>query len=236
MEKIKHERIGESNFNNNGQKMTIIEYFNSKNISIIFEDGTVLKNRSYSKFRSGEIASSRQYIEKNKKIRARWRYIKERCSNCESYKKNTLSTYKNVTLCDEWFIFENFKDWYEKNEYMVEGEDCHIDKDILIKGNKVYSPNTCIFVPKRINSIFAFKKTHSKLPSGVEKYIVNGIVKYKSRIYKDDKEKYLGIFETKEEAFEVYKTEKEKYIKEVADSYKGLIPEKLYNAMYEYKI
>ena len=50
------------------------------------------------------------------------------------------------------------------------------------------------------------------------------------------KQNFLGYYNTPEEAFQAYKQFKENYIKQVADEYKELIPEKLYNAMYEYEV
>ena len=58
------------------------------------------------------------------------------------------------------------------------------------------------------------------------------------RVFKDGKKtrKYLGLFDTPNEAFEVYKKAKEEYIKEVADNYKDKIPTKLYESMYAYEV
>ena len=109
----------------------------------------------------------------------------------------------------------------------------NLDKDILIKNNKIYSPETCVFVPHDINSLFTKANTkRGKYPIGVHfkrnKYHVQ-IQKYKQVIH-------LGTYDTSEEAFTVYKIAKENYIKEIADKYKDLIPKKLYDAMYEYEV
>ena len=106
----------------------------------------------------------------------------------------------------------------------------HLDKDILVKGNKVYSRDNCIFVPSRINLIFKGK--------------FNGISeindKFRVRFNINGKLESFGTYDTIEQAFLVYKHEKEKYIKEVIDSYEGKIPEphysKLRDAMYEYEV
>ena len=114
-----------------------------------------------------------------------------------------------------------------------------LDKDILYKGNKVYSRETCIFVPKRINSLFV-KRDNDRgnspigtTPNSSGNYQVqcwNGHGKYI----------YLGSYSTKEEAFRIYKQYKEKVIKETIDSYEGKIPEPFYSrlkeAMYNYKV
>ena len=115
-----------------------------------------------------------------------------------------------------------------------------LDKDILKKGNKVYSPETCIFVPRRINSLFIKSdKARGRYPIGVTLRKDNG--KYRSQCdvqYEEEPRKQiqLGQFDTPEEAFYAYKQFKENYIKEVADIYKPYIPEKLYEAMYRYEV
>lgn len=105
-----------------------------------------------------------------------------------------------------------------------------LDKDILIKGNKIYSPETCVFIPSSINKSFETnKKRRGKCPIGVYETKDN---KYASSY----KGKHLGRYQTKEEAFQVYKQFKEKGIKEVADKYKDKIPNKLYEALYKYEV
>lgn len=144
-------------------------------------------------------------------------------------------TYQEVVVCEEWHNFQNFAKWYYENYYEVNGERMELDKDILYKNNKVYSPETCFIVPQRINNLFV--KTNAKrgsCPIGVHEH-KNGTYVVQCEFNKERK-RYLGCYQTKEEAFYVYKHEKEKYIKEVAEEYKGLIPNELYNAMYNYKV
>ena len=114
-----------------------------------------------------------------------------------------------------------------------------LDKDILCKGNKIYSRETCIFVPQRINNLFTkSNKRRGKNPIGVSdlpsgNYRVDCKNGYGKNIY-------LGVYATKEKAFQVYKQYKEKVIKEVIDSYEGKIPEPYYSrlreAMYNYRV
>ena len=115
----------------------------------------------------------------------------------------------------------------------------HLDKDILCKGNKVYSRETCIFVPERINTLFVKRdKSRGKDPIGVSDLPSGNYQAICSDGY--GKLDYLGTYSTKEEAFRVYKEYKEKVIKEVIDSYEGKIPEPFYSrlktAMYNYKV
>ena len=130
-------------------------------------------------------------------------------------------------------------EWLEKNYYKVPGERMHLDKDILYKGNKVYSRKTCIFVPQRINNLFVkSNKKRGKNPIGVT---LRPSGKYETFCYNGyGKQIYLGSYLTKEQAFKVYKQYKEKVIKEVIDEYKGIIPEPHYSrlreAMYNYEV
>lgn len=65
---------------------------------------------------------------------------------------NELDSYKNkgIVCCEEWFKFENFVDWYT-SQYMADGMDYDIDKDLKYIGNTVYSPETCWLIPAPIN-------------------------------------------------------------------------------------
>lgn len=108
-----------------------------------------------------------------------------------------------------------------------------IDKDLLIRNNKIYSPNTCVFVPRRINSLLIKNnKARGKYLVGVDFHNK----KFRARCMTLNGSIYLGHFNTEIEAFEKYKKFKEMYIKQVADEYKNVIPKKLYIALYNYKV
>ena len=110
-----------------------------------------------------------------------------------------------------------------------------LDKDILYKGNKVYSPSTCIFVPHDINSLLIkCNSTRGKYPIGVT-YVKRQNV-FKAQCRKRNVNIFLGHFNNSTDAFECYKIFKENLIKEIADEYKPYIPRKLYDAMYKYEV
>lgn len=142
-------------------------------------------------------------------------------------------TYKDCVVCDEWRYFSKFKRWFDENN--IKGY--HLDKDILIKGNKYYSPETCCFVPPEINTLLLndkSKRNKKELPVGVSK-CGNG---YRSRISCKNKIIEIGTFDTPEEAFYAYKEAKEAYIKEVAQEYfdKGRITKRVYDALMKYEV
>ena len=247
------DRVGEIGYNNFGTKMIIIKYVKSKEIYVEFQDEhKFIKRASYDNFKIGNVKNpydkkffgvgyfgegkykSRINKEYTKEYGI-WKAMLERCYSKEKRYKNP--TYEDCTVCKEWHNFQNFAKWYEENYYEIEGEKMCLDKDILVKGNKIYSPSTCIFVPERINTLFCkSKKSRGDLPIGVRWNKSKG--KFETNISIDNKQTYLGSFNTIEEAFQCYKTFKENYIKQVADDYysQKLIPKKLYDAMYRYEV
>ncbi len=239
-------RTGEIKYNNFGSKMEIIKCRGNKDIDIYFEEyDYIAYNKTYGNFTKGEILCPYEpryygvgylgegnfptYIDKKMTIAFdKWLQMLKRC-----YDKSYLikeSSYEDCKVCKEWHNFQNFAKWFYENYYIIDDVKMELDKDILVKGNKIYSPSTCIFVPHDINKIFETNKIRRGCyPTGVNKTKDN---KYTSRYRK----KYLGRYNTSQEAFQVYKIEKENYIKQLADENKNKIPKKLYDAMYNYKI
>lgn len=162
-----------------------------------------------------------------------WTSMNSRCKNA-SY-SNSLSAYVGCSVCDEWEDYKNFEKWCFENLYNCNGEKLELDKDLLVKGNKIYSPNTCCFLPKRINVLITSRRAYKNgLPPGVtcpgtrsDTYIVNTKLG-EQRIYKS--------FEDKNAAFNYFKQKKEAHIKSVASYYKNFLPDKIYNALITYEI
>ena len=148
----------------------------------------------------------------------------------------TESYYRNgVRVSDEWLCFNNFADWYYKEigKYDYDENELELDKDILEKNNNIYCPDKCVLATKEINMLFCkSKKSRGAMPLGVSK-MGN---KYRARMKVNGVEKHLGTYETIEEAFQSYKEAKEGHIKEVAETCKHRIPDKLYKAMINYEV
>ena len=246
----KIDRTGEINISNEGYEMKIIKYFNWENVIVEFQDKNKIRvTCRYNDFKKGSIKNpyhtsicKKGYLGVGKysykthsQIYKEWNSMLHRCYDNDVHKIH--STYTDCTVCEEWLNFQNFAKWYEENYYEIEGETMCLDKDILIKGNKVYSPSTCIFVPNKINALFTKSdKARGKYPIGVSFH-----KKYNKLIVRcniNNKTKHLGMLELNQvnEAFLIYKNFKENYIKQVADEYKDLIPIKLYDAMYKYEV
>ena len=160
-----------------------------------------------------------------------WTSMLERCySNKYQNKKNT---YLGCTVCEEWLLFSNFKKWFDNPENGYQ-EGYHLDKDILVKGNKIYSPNTCCIVPASINTIFTNRKKNRGIyPIGVIKRD-NG--RYVARAC--GVKRHIGVYKTIQEAFYAYKDAKERYIKSIAEKYfqEGKITKRVYDALMKYEV
>lgn len=160
-----------------------------------------------------------------------WRTMLTRCHNEEFLSKHP--TYLNCTVHEEWYNFQNFAYWYTReDEY---GRGYCLDKDILVKGNKHYSPTTCCLVPSCINSFFSDSEKSSKsggLPRGV-KVLKSG--KFSVRISINGKHRVIGQFNTVEEASDAYKRAKGIRAKELALDNKSNIRYKTFLAIMNWE-
>jgi len=161
-----------------------------------------------------------------------WTSMIKRCFD-EKYKQN-CPTYQDVTCSKEWLSTTNFvNDVSKMKGYGLEGWD--LDKDILQKGNKLYSKSTCCFVPHEVNQLL-IKRDNSRgeYPVGVcfDKYAG----KFKAQLTVNGKLKYLGLFTTPEEAFQVYKLAKEAQIKVVAQKWQHLLDNRVFQALMKYEV
>lgn len=239
-------RLGEIHKNNNGEEFEIIEYVNALNCTIRFMDVNkyIIENVSYKRIELGKVKNpfalsvfgvgfyGGSTKNKSKLSVNKWRYVLARCYHNKSKEKRPA--YKNVTVCDDWHNYQNFAKWHEDN-FKSHMQGWHLDKDILTKGNKVYSSETCCFVSHEINTLFNIQEARrSDLPSSVTR--IKNSMKYRSMIHIYDKTFHLGVFNTIEEAFQAYKIIKEGHIKEIADKWRGQITEPTYQAMYNYQV
>ena len=248
-------RIGEIYETKRGEKIKIIKYNNSYDCDILFLDYSwIEKNISFKSIKKGSIKSPFTpsvynvgylgedfYKYKNVKSLPQyvtWRNMLKRCY-CEKHLK-VCESYKKTTVCEEWHNFSNFYKWYNLNYYKIKGEKMCLDKDILNKNANQYSPENCVFAPDKINLIFEKMKrdktkNRSDLPLGVQWIKADNIYGASCRVG-DNQSVWLGRSHSIEECFNRYKQCKEKHIKKVADYYKDKIPNKLYQAMYDYEV
>lgn len=138
-----------------------------------------------------------------------WKDMLNRCY-CSKYQEKHPS-YNDCKVCDEWLTFSNFKLWMEKQDWT--GKD--LDKDLLIQGNKTYSPEACLFIPQSINKLLTSRGAlRGQYPVGVCYHKATG--KYAAKVWVNGKRKNIGLFDKPDLAHEAYKLHKYAYIKEVA--------------------
>lgn len=226
--------------------MKIIAFRNYDDIDVQFLDEFyyIKEHQTYGNFKLGTIRNPYdktvldvgylgvgrhkiQYSETmtNTKTYMSWKNMIDRCY-CENHKERNPAYYDISTVCKEWHNFQTFADWYEEHEYETDGR-LHLDKDIKYPGNTVYSPQTCILVPQRINMMFMNKTNDKGLPNGVRKVRNKYGAKY------NDKE--LGLYDTVEEAYKAYTDKKKETIIELANQYKSIMPKDVYETIIAYE-
>jgi len=156
---------------NKAGDLRIIKYVNSLNVFVEFLLTGFTTKANSSDITKGEVKDRMHpsicgvgYIgkgtykssenKKNTKQYKAWKNMIERCYN-ETIRES-VPTYIDCTVCEEWHNFQNFARWMDEN--YIEG--CELDKDIKVTGNKVYSPDSCIFVSRRDNNIKAHAKSY----------------------------------------------------------------------------
>lgn len=243
-------RLNEERYNIQGCLMKLIEYNNSNNILIEFQDEyKFIVHGAYREFKEGSIRNPyfRDVLNigyvgnaktkengKSKRAYITWINMMKRCYDIKTQEKQP--TYIGCITSDEWLCFANFEKWYNENYYEIDGEQMCLDKDILIKGNKIYSSKTCIFVSQTINKLFLKRNsTRGNSPIGVSYHKRDELYEAYCSVGKD-KSKFLGYYKNKTDAFNAYKIFKENRIKEIADNNKDKIPTILYDVMYRYEV
>lgn len=146
-----------------------------------------------------------------------WCNMINRCYSQSVIKRR--KTYQNCSVCCEWLTYENFKPWFEGN-YKTGYE---LDKDILQNGKefKIYSPDTCIFIPKELNGFLTATRSNKGIyPTGVSLY--KG--KYKAQIRKEGKQYCIGVFDTITEAENAYISAKSEHLQYLLNKYNFTLP------------
>jgi len=143
-----------------------------------------------------------------------WLDMLRRCYDTKFHVKQP--TYSNCYVCLEWLLFSNFKQWMEKQDWFGKA----LDKDLLSKGNRCYSPETCVFISKTLNNLLNTKEaSRGALKIGVLK--VNNT--FSAQISVEGKRVRLSSFKTEEEASQAYINYKSNHIRNLAE-----LPENCY--------
>lgn len=257
--------IGKKDKNVHGSEMEIIGHYNNNHIIVLlssqindnpmyyinyntrlshFNDGNIRSPYEISIHDHGYIGDGKYYNAKYKKFAETHSGMIRRCHKDEI----RSIQYNDVSIYQMWYDFQNFAEWCEYNYYEIEGEEMWIDKDLICKNSKIYSPVTCCFLPSSINLMFKPNSGGSKkstLPRGFSYNPEMRSKPYRVQCnnFSDQAQVHLGYFSTIEEGFKIYKDYKENKIKRVADDYwfnRGgrYIPQfkRVYDAMYAYQV
>lgn len=244
VKEIRDELLGREFETKNCGKCFIIDYKNYNNVTVIFYEPFCVVRCSLGSLQKGHVSNPMfptvlgkgyigvgSYNSKNcGRVYKLWKGILYRCI------RSNQPAYTDVNVCDEWLNFQNFAAWCEAQEFFNAKDDkglsYQLDKDILVRGNRVYSPEFCRFVPANINNLILSNKfKRGKHPIGV--YFKQG--KFLAQITWSCPEKrntlFIGSFDTAEEAFLAYKKVKEAHIAEVANKWVGRIDLDIYESL-----
>ena len=162
-----------------------------------------------------------------------WCSMLKRCYSDALKKKQP--TYEGCKVSDKFKSYEYFYEWCHK-QVGFDNKDWQLDKDLLVKGNKVYSENTCVFIPREINQILV------KCTASRGEYLIGVSWSKTNKAFKamvsrsKGRSEHLGLFKTEIEAFKAYKQAKESFIKEQANEWKSQIDVRAYEALMNYTV
>lgn len=228
----------------------VIEYINSQKILIEFvatgysksiELKELLKGsvrdpyhpRIHGVAYTGEGVYNTCYYRKGKKYHTpAYEVWTSKLKNCYGNAKMS-HVYVGVTFCKEWLNFQNFAKWFYE-QVKIYGRGGYVDKDLLLLGNKEYSPTTCTYIPPAVNSLFT--GTSGNI-SGV--HFCNTKGKWVAQIQQGDigtngkkRQTFLGMFTDRDSAEKAYYNAKLNHVRCVALKYQQNIPEALFFKLY----
>lgn len=212
---------------------TVIKYENSRSIYVMFEDGTVTRV-SGGNLCSGSVSNPnrptvfgfgindveiKDYTDKRYVL---WHSIIRR-SYSEVYHKNK-PTYKDVSVCENWKYLSNFIRDVEQmpNFDMALSENWELDKDLLGGDKRLYSKDTCCFLPRELNTLFN-RESSKGLKTGVS--YNKRLGKFVSSINKGRGSKHIGVYLTEDEAHYSYCKEKQKHLDSLILKYEDKLPD-----------
>ena len=233
----------------NSGDFKILKYNDSKNVEIRFLKTGFEKSVELVRVRNGQVkdpyapsvygigVSGTKYsitvddvITKEYEL---WSSMLERCYS-DTLKKR-YPTYIGCEVSENFKYYEYFYEWCQK-QIGFGNQGWHLDKDLLVKGNNVYSEDSCVFIPSEINLVLVKSdKIRGKHPVGV--HWSNSNKAFVAKVNKNKgKQEYLGSFKTETEAFKAYKKAKEAFVKEQANKWVGKIDPRAYNALMSYEV
>ncbi len=161
---------------------------------------------------------------------ALWRSFLGRCYNPKYQQEKP--TYVGCSVSENFKSYSYFHEWVQK-QIGFGLDNFHLDKDLLLRGNKVYSEDTCLFLPMELNALLlSSKAARGSFPLGVSKRGFRFIAACRT----DKASSYIGRFDTPELAHNAYKQVKEAFIKAQAEKWKALIDPRAFAALMAYEV
>lgn len=158
-----------------------------------------------------------------------WKFLLLRLFSEDRLSSNP--TYRGCSICKEWANFQIFSEWfYSHSSY---GLGYEIDKDLLVQGNKHYSPETCVMIPQEINKALKTVQVNTVVAGVRKRTNTKG---YQVRVTENGKRRHVGEFYTVEEASTIYVQAKERYIKNKALEWANRIEWKAFKALMEWEV
>lgn len=242
-------REGERRINSNGHEMVVIQYVNANKILVEFTETGCQVWTAWDKFSRGTVKDPMAkdvygtacigvgpYNSKHPAYQ-KWFQMIRRCYDPKW--KADHRYYDNVFVCEAWLNYQNFAQWYA--EHPPYKPDYQLDKDLLRPAARMYSPETCSWLPKELNLMISKKEAiRGEYPMGVSLDAQNP-AKYLARLtdnYRVTGKTYLfyKAFDSPEEAFAAYKVEKEKFVKQQAEAYKDKLATSAYDALMRWTV
>ena len=237
-------KVGDIFYSNSGSKLMVVEVNKQADVLIAFQDNYRYLVRTTAKcVRAGILRNPYQPSvygvgfmgagrhkstgdHGKSKAYGIWTGMLKRCYGDDIVK--SPKSYDGVTVCEDWHCYQNFAEWYESHKFYGKGYD--IDKDLLVEGNKIYSPETCTLVPKDVNQIITDGGARIRGDMmGIT--FVGSKNKFCAKISIKGKSKNLGYYEDPVEARVVYLKSKAKYIRDTAIEYHGKIEPKVFDRL-----
>lgn len=158
------------------------------------------------------------------KLYTTWHSMIRRCYS-EVYHKRKPS-YTLCYVCDNWLRLSGFKVWFDEN--YVEG--LELDKDILVEDNRLYSSDTCCFIPKILNSSLISSRNDSRLPTGVvyNKRLNKYVAQISLSSLGDVRQKHLLCSHSVEECHQEYLKHKRILVLKLLEKNKSVIKPDVY--------
>lgn len=143
---------------------------------------------------------------------AAWKDMLDRCYSPKFHDR--YPTYRGCSVEPSWLSLSEFSGWM----VMQDHEGKHLDKDILAPGNKVYSPDTCVFIPTQLNNFLTDAgASRGEWPIGVCRYKRNGKFVSKCNNPFTGKYEHIGYFPCPDAAHKAWRARKHEHACAYAD-------------------